>query len=127
MNALPRKPWAEVWKDVLAVVERLRETGIKTLCKGNLNDILEVKADHITVMSQKPLRGRPRPRLLKEEDFRYVWERLIKKGEIHTLREIPKVRGRRAVICAILSHLPYIEGYCEKRKLILKLNFKNEL
>jgi len=120
---LLQKPWAEVWKDILTVARELRRTGVKTLCMRNLNDILEVGADRIRVRALKT----GKPRILRERDFRYVWETLVEKGKIHGLKNIPKVKGRRisAIICAILSHLPYIEGRCEKGRVVLKLKLEN--
>jgi len=120
---VPAKPWDEVWEDIKRVARELRHAGITTLCKGNPNDILEVMDDRIIVRARKPIRPETglKRRVLKEDDFRYVWDVLVRKGLIMGLDEVPKVRGRRAVISAIMAQLPYVEGRCEKRRVVLEL------
>ena len=119
-----KKEWPDVWKDIRSVVSRIKNSGkeIRTLCRGYPNTVLEVTPSSIVVMSHRPLKkGEYKPRRITEEDFQYVWSRLLEKGRIEGLNDIPKVRGRRAIICAILAMLPYINGRHEKRRLILEL------
>ena len=117
------KSWGEIWEDIKEVARRLRHTGIRTLCKRNLNDILEVKDDYVVVRSHKPIRPETglKSRVLKEDDFRYVWNVLVRKGLIMGVKDVPKVRGRRSAILAIMAQLPYVEGRCEKGRVVLKL------
>jgi len=119
-----KREWPDVWRDVRDAVSGVKAGGkqIMTLCRKSTNDILEVDASSIVVMSHKPLRkGVYKPRRITEEDFHYVWSKLVERGRIEGLSEIPRVRGRRAIICTILTMLPYVNGRCIKRRIILEL------
>ena len=120
---MPTKSWGEVWEDIKEITRRLRHIGIRTLCRRNLNDILEVKDDHVIVRSHRPVRPETglKRRMLKEDDFRYVWNVLVRKGLIMGVNDVPKVRGRRSAILTIMAQLPYVEGRCENRRVVLEL------
>jgi len=117
---MPTKPWREVWEEIRELIRSMRQ--IKTLCQKVPNDVLEVAGDRIVVMSHRPKRpGTPRPRVLKESDFRYVWGVLANNRVIVGVDQIKEVRGRRSVILAILAQLPYVEGRCERRRVVVEL------
>ena len=117
---MPTKPWREVWEEIKELVKSMRR--IETLCQKVPNDVLEVAGNRIIVMSHRPKRpGIPRPGVLKENDFRYAWNVLTSKRVIVGTDQIEEVRGRRSIILAILAQLPYVEGRCERRRVVIEL------
>ena len=85
---------------------------VKTLCQGVDNRIVDVKPGYIVVRSS---RGK-RDRTLLKDDFQYAFSELVRRGSINRLDDVPRIRGRRATVLAILSLTPYVCGKCVGRR-----------
>ena len=112
------REFEQVWADIQNVLQDRKE--VRTLCKGIRNDIVDVGADYVVLMSEKPVKGVRKERFIAKSDFEYVWNKLASSG-VYTLEDISGVRGRRSIICAILALLDYVEGVCDRGKVKLKL------
>jgi len=106
----------EVWFDILKVV-RGREK-ISTICRGIKNIIVKVTPEEIIIRSELSKKGTLRK--LRKEDFEYVWEKLVKQG-VYGLDDVRGIIGKRAIVCAILSLLNYVEGNCVNGRVNLRL------
>ena len=88
------------------------------MCQKVINDIVEVSDLRIGVISQKSKTHKTR--FISKEEFAYVWK-ILSSQDIYTLDPINEIIGKRAVTCAILAKLPYVEGTCNKNRVTLTL------
>lgn len=111
--------FVDVWKEIQETFKE-RET-VETICQKSKNDVIEVTSEFITVRSHNPKGGKPigDNRKLTKEHFHYVWDTVERENKVY-LDDLTKFVGKRAVICAILSELPYYQGECESRRMVLK-------
>jgi len=109
------KSFEQVWDDIRRILQNKSE--VKTLCKGIKNKIMGVEQNAIIVKSE--MTGNER--VITKSDFEYVWNQLIISGSINSLDKLSKIRGRRAITCAVLALLAYIEGECNLGRVRLKL------
>lgn len=121
---MTQKSFTNVWKDIQNIITAVDT--VKTLCRKVENEIVEVTSYYVSVRSDKPKAGKiaGKIRTIKRDDFEYVWKTLVKHSII-TLDHITEITGKRAVTCAILNELPYIEGECKSNRVYLKLISKS--
>ena len=111
-----KKDFEEVWLDIQKALRH--RSKISTLCRKIDNLIVEVTPDYITLRSKLSRKGTLRK--LSREDFRYVWDKLVEEG-IYGLDGIRGIIGRRAIICAIMGLLSYVDAGCINGKIHLRL------
>jgi len=119
---MPVKEWKEVWEDLRRELTRLMAEGkpIETLCKKSPNCVIAVGDDFVVVRAAAPERE-ARCRCVEEWQIREAWQALVEREELKGL--IPELKERRvgAIAYAILALLPYVEGGCEGRHVVLRL------
>jgi hypothetical protein len=74
---------------------------IETLDRHVVNKVIEVTENEIVVMSEESKDGIERH--LRREDFRYVWHLLSFRKSLFLDDIDPELRGRKAIIFAILA------------------------
>ena len=119
---MPVKEWKEVWEDLRRELTRLMAEGkpIETLCQKRPNRVIAVGDDFVVVRAAAPERE-TKCRCVEEWQIRKAWQALVERGELKGL--IPELKERRvgAITYAILALLPYVEGGCEGRHVVLRL------
>ena len=112
------KTFDQVWEDICCKLKHGQE--IETICRKVKNTIVNIEQDGITRNSERSRKG---PMKIAKKDFEYVWNKIRDDG-VYTLESIKDVRGRRAIICAILAQLEYVKAECEQGK--VRLALKND-
>jgi len=100
------RTFEDVWRDIQSTLRAGQH--VKTLCQKVKNEIVEVNPDGIKVRSERT----GAIRTVTKEDFEHVWATLSDLEEFHGLRSVNRIIGRRAIACAIMSRLPYVDGEC---------------
>ena len=111
-----KKDFEEVWIDIQRVLQN--KDKITTICKGVSNQVIRITPEQIVLKSELSKKGIYRK--LCKKDFEYVWDKLSK-GSIYGLNDVRDIIGRRAIICAILALLDYVEGECINGRVHLRL------
>ena len=110
------RTFEDVWLDIQNTLRAGQH--VRTLCQKVKNEIVEVNPDGIKVRSE---RSRKRViRTVTKEDFKYVWDTLSDSG-VYKLRSVRWIIGRRAIACAIMSRLPYVDGECDRGMVRLRI------
>lgn len=113
------KRFEDVWEDIQATLKTRRQ--IPTICRGIVNDVLEVDPNAITVRSRAFTH---KERIIFRKDFEYAWK-ILSTGSLRSLEDLPALIGKRAITCAILAKLRYVKGECNKGKISLSLRTAN--
>ena len=110
------RTFEQVWIDIQRTLQDRRE--VRTICKGFRNEIISFTQNHIVLKSERSKKGVVRK--IAKSDFEYVWNK-IREGEIYTLDAVHNIIGRRAITCAIIALLDYVEGVCRQGRVHLTL------
>ena len=110
------RTFEQVWIDIHKILQD--RTEVRTICKGIRNEIVSLTQDYIILKSEISRKGVVRK--IAKSDFEYVWNKM-REGEIYTLDALHNIIGSRAITCAIIALLDYVEGVCRRGRVHLTL------